>query len=243
MTNNFTVENITHLRAAPLEGSGGWRISFASDNTGMYHQMYANGELVAHSDTIEQRDFLLDSEVCPCQIVITAVDEALRSIDISEYLPEAIKKPDWVYEALFVRSIKHPTGSKVALMGDHATGQFDSAPLYQREIWPRWAVRWGWGEDPFGRGGSGFDGTGAPGLGKGAFGAGLFGMNTDVMIIAVPLKEQGTHQLKLRTISQDNQQEEISLDSVTIWPPPQPPSSLEITAYDSETGTLTLQIT
>ncbi len=235
-------DNIDRLQAIALDTPRGWKISFRSTNEGLHHQLYVNGQLADWADTVEQRSFFLDAERFPHELIIAAVDSENRTVDMSGQLPTALQQPPWVYRATVVRALKHSTSSRVAVLGDHATGQVDPQPLVLRELYPDCLSRWGFGEDAFGMGGLGYNGTTAPGLGKGAFGAGPFGIESSAMSISVPLAEEGTHQILLRVISESGEYADGTIQNIPAWPPPQPPASLQATGYDAQTNTLTLQI-
>jgi hypothetical protein len=242
MTTDFTTDNIDRLNASPLEGLRGWEITFRSANEGMHHQLYANGRLADWTESPAQRRFVLDIEEAPRQVAIAAVSAANRAVDMSAHLPQGVRQPAWVHRLRVVRSIQHRPGSRLAVLGDHATGQMDPTPLVVLDLWPAWAPRWAWGEYPFGMGGFGHGGTGAPGFGKGGFGAGSFGMDADLLRIDVPLAEEGTHRIVLRTLGPDGRSADSAAQEVTATPPPAPATSLSATQYDPQAGKLTLQI-
>ncbi len=242
MTAIFTTDNIDCLRSIKLDAPRGWKITFRSGNTGLHHQLYVNGCLSDFTDTPEQRRFLLPADSGPREIAITAVDAICRGVDMSDRLPATLNSPGWVYSTLVIRSIRHHIGERVSLHTDHATGQLDAHALMVREIWPACMPRWAWGESPFGDDGFGYGGIGAPGLGKGAFGAGSFGMDADIIPMKAVLKDEGDHQIVLRTIAQDGRSTDAETRNFTAAPPPEPPASLTATQYNAETHTLTLEI-
>lgn len=242
MTPNFTTDNIDCLQANPLEAPHGWEITFRSTNGSMHHQLYLNGQLADWTDTTDQRKFLLETDSAPREVFIVAVDADCRAVDISKYLSPSLSRPNWTYQASVVRSTGHRPGDRLLLLGDHATGEMDSAPLMVRELCPAWAVRWAWGQGAFGLGGFGYGGLDAPGLGRGAFGAGLFGIGADVVSIVAALEEEGTHQLVLRTVDSEGQFTDSQIQTVAASPPPESPASVTITDYDSQNNTLTLQV-
>jgi len=239
----FTTDNIDQVRASPGVAPGQWRISFASSTAGMCHQLYVDGQLADFSDSPDCRSFVMQARGGPCRVAVAAVDFALRSSDMSALVAAMGLGSDWVFRTSVVRSPRYPRSARVALLGDHATGRIDERPLDCRAIWPDSQPRWAWGEDRFGVGGFGLDGASAPGAGLGAFGGGLFGVDEGVIVLSAPLYEEGTHSLVLRTILPDGSCGDTPLGLVFADPPPGPPSSLRIARYDSQTDTLTLEIT
>jgi len=242
MMATFTTDNIDGLQARPLDDLRGWEISFRSRNAGMHHQLYVNGLLADWTDSPERRSFVVGPDETPRELVVAAADAARRSDDFSHLLPPDRRRPAWTYRVAVVRDIRHRRGCRVLLLGDHATGRLDPRGLASCELWPDWAPRWAFGEDAFGRGGFGHDGSQAPGLGKGAFGAGSFGMDTDCAVLAASLPEEGRHQLLLRALMPDGQHAEGDVRTFDSTPPPPPARSLAAVAYDSDTSTLTLEL-
>ncbi len=242
MSESVTTENISALSATPLESPGGWEITFRSDNAGMFHQLYVNGSLADWTDTPEQRSFLLDAADEPLEVAIAAVGRADREEDCHEAFADSPGCDGWVYRASVVRSPAFRAGSEVLLLGDRATGELDDSPLARVDAWPDWLGRWAWGEDRFGAGGFGYDGEAAPGLGEAAFGAGMLGLDADLIELAAPLGEEGTHQLVLRTETPDGQTADSDTITVQATPPPTPHESVQATTYNTETQMLTMQL-
>jgi hypothetical protein len=238
----LTTDNIDRLRSRKLDAPRGWEISFRSGNEALHHQLYVNGKLTAWTDTISQRSFELDAESSPLEIVIAAVDRENRTIDLSDQLPSSLLQQPWIYRASVVYSPKYRRGARIAVLGDHGTGQIDLTPLDMRDARPEWLTQWGFGEGPFGDGGLGFDAASAPGLGKAPFGAGGFGIETEIMFLSAPLLEEDTHQVLVRLISENGEHEDSSIQNVPSCPPPPPPTHFEATNYNATTKTLTLQI-
>jgi len=96
MTTALTSENIQTLHGERLAGLSGWEISFRSDNQGMHHQMYVNGQLADFTDTLSQRAFHVDLEDFPQEIAIVAVDSHRRMSDMSAELPSQLGQPTWI---------------------------------------------------------------------------------------------------------------------------------------------------
>ena len=238
----FTTDNIDELNALRLNAPRGWRVTFRSSNDGLHHQLYVNGALADWTDTTEQRTFFVDAEEFQREVTIAAVDRDSRTVDMSDELSSEIQQPPWIHRALVVLSPDHRRGTRVAVLGDHATGQIDTVPLVIQELRPQWAHFWGFGEDRFGMGGLGYDADTAPGLGEGAFGAGPFGIEAELVSVAVPLSEEGTHQVLIRVISRNGEYTDGEIEYITSSPPPSPPTSLQAISYDDETSTLTLEI-
>ncbi len=240
MSDEFTTDNITQLRAVP-RGTG-WEIRFASGNAACCHQLYVNGRLADWTDTAAQRAFALDVILGgPAEILVAAVAPALRRTDLSARLSDAQRNPAWVYRASVVRSHRHGRGDCAALLGDHATGQIDDCPLDRQELRPAWLDEWGLGAGPFGSGGFGYDAAAAPGL-RGAFGAGPFGIGAELLELSAALAEEGAHQLLVRTIAPDGRGADGEPVAFQAAPPPAPPAAVTITDYDAETQTVTIQI-
>jgi hypothetical protein len=241
MSATFITDNIDRLSARPLGGDGGWEITFRSGNDGLCHQLYVNGRLADWTDTAEQRSFLLKTADAPCEIVIAAIDRDRRGQDMSEAHADSLARPGWVCVAYVPRTSRLGTYDRLALLGDHATGQIDPLPLVIRDAWPGWTERWPWGRGPFGLESPGMGGLRMPGLGMGAFGAGEFGMDADLVRLEVSLRQRGLHRLLIRTIAPDGGCADTEEFTFTATPPPQPPANLMATAYDPETDALTLE--
>jgi len=242
MSADFTTDNIDRLQARPLEDQAGWEITFRSSNTGMHHQLYVNGRLAERTDDAEQRRFVVQEADSPRELLVAAVREDLADTDLSGRLDEPHRLPAWVHRTAVVRSVSHRPGTRLLVLGDHATGQMDPSPLVELDLWPAWSARWAWGEDPFGRGGFGHDGSAAPGLGRGAFGAASFGMDAEVLLVDVPLNEEGTHQIVLRSLDSTGRSADAAPRQIVSSPPPRPANGLACTQYDPGTCTLTLHI-
>jgi hypothetical protein len=240
MSTTFTTDNIDRLSARP-SSDGGWEISFRSGNAGLCHQLYVNGKLVDWTDTAEQRRFLLKAADAPCEVVIAAIDRDHRGTDMSEAHADLLARPDFVSVISVPRTSWLGAFDRLALLGDHATGQIDPLPLTVRNAWPGYAERWPWGRGPFGRESSGMGGLKMPGAGMGAFGAGEFGMDADLVHLEVALPQTGQHQLLVRTIRPDGGYADSEVLTLTAAPPPQPPTNLTATAYEHATDTLTLE--
>ena len=239
MTTTLITDNIDHLQASEL-ASGGWGITFESDNSGLHHQLYVNGNLADSTDTVTQREFHLELADYPRQVTIAAVDSDHRTVDFSDLLGEDAQTP-WLYQISVVKP-PHGQTDRISLMGDHATGLFDDEPLVRLDLQPDWEDEWGFGCDSFGFGGAGFSSSSAPGAGKGAFGAGQFGIDAHVLTMSVALPEEGDHQLRLRVMSQDDLYTEGSIINFSSTPPPAVIPSITATSYDNQTETLTLEI-
>jgi len=238
----FTTDNIDRLQAVELDPPRGWEITFRSANEALHHQLYINGVLADFTDTTDQRSFTVDAARFPRELAVAAVDRDNRAVDMSDRLDPEVQQPPWVYRASVVRSPNQQGGSRIVILGDHATGQIDPLALAERKLRPEWSPRWGFGDDPFALGGFGYDAASAPGLGKGAFGAGAFGQDAEVLVISAALAEEGTHRVLLRVISQSGTYADGPVENISACPPPAPPSSLQATDYDAQTNTLTLQI-
>lgn len=239
MTAALTTDNIDRLQALEL-ASGGWTITFASNNDGLYHQLYVNGRLADFADTAAQREFHLELADYPRQVVIAAVDYDHRTVEFSDLLGEDGQTP-WVYEVSVVRPA-HGLTSRIELMGDHATGLFDDEPLMTLDLQPDWEDEWGFGSDNFGFGGAGYSCSTAPGAGEGSFGAGDFGIDAHLLTLSAALPEEGDHQLRLRVISKDGLYTDGATTIFSSTPPPAVVPSITATSYDNQSETLTLQI-
>jgi hypothetical protein len=241
MTAAFTTDNIDRLQAVPLDPPRGWEVRFRSANAGLHHQLYVNGRLADFTDSPRQRTFLLPEQPAPARLCVAAVAAAERRTDFARWLPaEAV--PPWVFRADVIQDLKHPPGTRVELLTDHASGELDEAPLAVRDLWPASSPRWGFGESAFARGGFGYGGVGAPGLGRGAFGAGPFGMNAETVRLAAALAEPGTHRVVLRTVAPDGRTADADPIAFEASPPPAPATGLTAIAWDPQTQTLTLRI-
>lgn len=242
MTTALTSENIQTLHGERLAGLSGWEISFRSDNQGMHHQMYVNGQLADFTDTLSQRAFHVDLEDFPQEIAIVAVDSHRRMSDMSAELPSQLGQPTWIRRIVAVQQPQLPVGSLLAYMDDHTTGQMDSSPLVERIISPAWSPNWGFGNDCFAYGGFGYDATAAPGCGQGTFGAGGFGFDARTTQLAASLSEEGLHQCLIRLTSPENISVDARPEEVSSLPPPEPPAKLQAVSYNAETQQLNLQI-
>ncbi len=197
---DLILDNIDRVRATPLPRCAAWKITFASANTGMCHQLYINGQLADATQYPSQRMFVLSARSAPMQAVVAAVAPEMAWIDLSHELPPEVRHPAWVYRTAVVRRPGLAAGTRVLLLDDHARGQLDPVPIAAAMLWPADAQRWGFGEDDFGIGGMGYGGSGAPGLGNGAMGMGMFGIDELVVHLAAALAEPGRHQLVVRLL-------------------------------------------
>jgi hypothetical protein len=243
MSAPFTPQNIDDLRAHPLDG-GGYEVTFRSTNEGFYHQLYVNGRLADWSESPAQRSFFLAELADSSRLAILAVDHEYLRTDFSSSsaCPDVLSPPPWLFRTLVLRGPSCGPGDRVALLGDHATGQMDPDPLLTREAWPAWTDRFGWGQDAFGLPAFGYDTTGAVGFALGVFGAGPFGLDGDVIVLETALEQEGRHQLVLRRIQPDGQFTDGPVMTFRSYPPPAPPVRLEATSYDADSGVLTLQL-
>jgi hypothetical protein len=243
MSDPFITQNIDDLRAHPLDG-GGYEITFRSTNEGLFHQLYVNGRLADWSESPAQRSFFLADLTVSSRVAILAVDrEHLRTdFSSSSACPDVLSPPPWLFRTAVVRGPSRGPGDRVALLGDHATGQIDTNPLLIRDLWPAWIDRFGWGQDAFGLPTFGYDSTGAVGFAMGAFGAGPFGLDGDALVLETTLEQEGIHQLVLRRIQPDGQFVDGPAMTFLSCPPPAPPVRLEATSYDADSSVLTLQL-
>jgi hypothetical protein len=237
MSDVFTTDNIDGLVARSL--AYGWEIAFRSTNAGMHHQLYVNGRLADWSDTTEQRSFLLPPVKGPCRIAIAAVDRRRRDMDMSGRNDDLPGPPDWVCSVGVPRTSNLGLYDRVALLGDHATGEMDPTPLVIRDVRPNEVDLWGHG--PFGLEGSGMGGLGTPGFGAGAFGAGEFGFDADLIFLETVLNQSGLHHLLVRILGQDGGYADSEPFMIAAAPPPPAPTDLAATVYDAQTHTLTLE--
>ncbi len=242
MTDGFILDNIDNLRVMPLSASPGWSVTFTSDNTGLYHQLYINGQLAQSTETADQRIFSVKDNASGARIAVIAVGEEYLATDFSLWLPADHGVPRWVKTVKLIQDVSAPAGTTVSLLTDHATGTIDPGPLVSAQAWPPQFSRWAWGEDAFGNGGFGYDGYLGPGIDFSAFGAGMFGFGADVITLSATLLAEGTHQLTIRTTGPDGQFTDRQLDEFVATPPPPPPESITVTAYDNQTNQLTFEI-
>ncbi len=242
MSDGYTLENISELRAMPLVSSPGWSITFTSDNTGYYHQLYVNGRLAQFSDTPNQRTFVTGDDATGARIAVIAVAEQYLATDLATVLPADHRQPGWVKSVDIIQDVNLPAATTVSLLTDNATGVIDTVPLASGRLWPELFSRWAWGEDTFGCGGFGYDGDLAPGAGQAAFGAGMFGFGADVITLSAPMLIEGTHQLTIRTAGADGNFTDQQLGEFIATPPPPPCGSIIVTAYDNQTNQLTFEI-
>ena len=241
MSATFITDNIHNLRVIALAPPRGWIVRFDSSNDTLHHQMYVNGELADFTDSIAQRRFHLDAEGFGQLVASAAVDAAHRMVDMSDRLGDA-GRPGWVYRTTVVRPALADRSARLELLGDRATGLIGQEPLASRKLSPAWLRRWGFGYQSFALGQLGYDGHGSPGAGRGGFGAGGFGFGAELLRIAYPANEPGTHQMRLRAASTISGQADGQIEQFDCTPPPAAPASITATAYDSQTETLTVQI-
>ena len=243
MTPDFTTDTIDRLRAEPLDAPRGWRVTFRSGQTAHCHQLYVNGRLADWTDEPKARGFVLSDADHPRELVVAAVDPAMRKQDFSDRLPEPIRRPGWVFETVLLPKPWRP-GDTLALLGDGTTGELNPAPLLTLDARPPWSAGWGFGLSAFGDGGfglgAGADGSSALGFGRGAFGAGPFGLDAHAPRLRAALSGEGEHRLVLRATAPGGDTAETELPTFTACPPPAPPSDVRADAYDPNTNTITL---
>jgi hypothetical protein len=237
----FTTEGIDQVRARPLP-SGGAEVTFRSTQEGLHHQLYVNGRLAEWTEDPSQRSFFLSDLPAACRLVVVAMEGEQRQTDFSALGGALLARPPWVFRVSVPRGPWRGPGERVALMGDHASGQIDEDPLAVRDAWPLWAAHLGWGQDAFGSCAFGLDSSAAPGFGAGAFGAGPFGLDGQVVELEAALVEEGLHRLVVRRIQPDGRHTDGAEMTFLSTPPPAPPQSLEATAYDASSEMLTLQL-
>lgn len=242
MNRSFVTDNIDDLRIERLAAPTGWRITFQSQNPGMHHQLYVNGRLADYSDSTDQRSLHLDETGVPVRAVIAAVDPQLRAVDMSGLLPHDQAQPPWTFRIAAERTSRRATGTRLELLGDHASGQPDKTVLATAALNPPWAGLWGFGQDRFASGAMGYDAWGAPGAGRGNFGAGGFGFGGETAEIIAVLAEEGLHQLELHMVDPNGYDVNIQDEAVNSSPPPTPAESLSAVGYDTDTCMLTLHI-
>jgi hypothetical protein len=215
-------------------------VRFRSPHQGRFHQLYANGRLVAWTDSPDERAFVLAASHADRQCTVAAVAETDRATDLAGEL--GLERPDWVVERCLTRTPAWPRDAQLELHGDGGSGTFLADPLTRADAWPAWVPRWAWGEDRFARGAFGWDGSAAPGLGEGAFGAGLFGFDERTVTLRAPLVAPGSHQVKIRLLTDDGAVADGPIETVSVDPPPAPPGHISLEDYDPATGRATLNI-
>ncbi len=241
MSANFTTQGIDNIQAHPL-AEGGVEVTFRSSQVGLHHQLYVNGRLVEWTEDPAHRSFLLAELPSACRLVVVAVECPDRQTDFSSVGGAVLARPSWVFRAAVPRGPWRGPGERVALLGDHAAGQMDEELLAVADVWPAWAVHLGWGRDAFGNSAFGFDSSAAPGFAAGVFGAGPFGLDGEVVYLEAALAEEGLHRLGVRRIQPDGRYTDGQEMTFLCTAPPAPPERLEATAYDAQTGMLTLQL-
>jgi hypothetical protein len=242
MTAEITTDNISAQRVERLDRPGGWLVAFESANAGMCHQLYANGRLADCTDSPAERTLRLDGAPAPVALVVAAVPPHLRFSDLAGSLPSADARPGWLYSRTVVGGSYVPDGTRMELLDDHASGEFADEPVASVLLAPPWTARWGFALAPFASDAFGHDAGPAPGLGMGAFAGGQFGFDAPATEIACPLAEEGTHQLRLRTLRGDGAVASGEVESFESHPPPPPAEALTVSGYDAQTNELFLTI-
>lgn len=241
MTATLVTSGIDQVLAEPA-GHWGWAIRFRSGNVALHHQLYVNGRLADWTDTPQQRCFVIPQPAGVASIRVAAVEASARTTDLGEQLPPEERQPPWTYRPQVVRPADGRPGEVLEILSDHATGQLSDVPVASAEVSPAWVPRWAFGDDPFGQGGFGYDGVSAPGLGQGAFGAGLFGMGADLIDVEAELREEGTHEIVLRTRRSSAEVADRDPIYLQVAPPPAPPAGLTPLGYDQQAQQLQLEI-
>lgn len=230
MTSHHTTEGIRALIARPLPQCGGqsrWRVTFRSDWPGLCHQLYANGRLVAWTDSPEQRSFIVDAGPAAQELTVAACPARLCTVDAGGLLGLTDRAAGWVWRGQAVVGPTHQPGDRVEVLDQDATA------LAGAELRPPWGPLWSFGQDVFGRGGFGFDGALAPGLGRGAFAAGQFGLDACTVELTVPLRGEGARELTVRTL-RAGAASEMATITVLVASPPPPAVALTFIAYDCQ---------
>jgi hypothetical protein len=143
----YTTDNISQLQAT--ECPGGWVVRFRSDNAGLCHQLYANGQLEDFSDSPAQRELLCSDRGGRVQLAVVAVDYASRGEDLSQDMGMA--PPEWVFRQKVARSMSLRRGDRLELLWDAASGTMQDTPLLSEDAWPVFMHRQAFGEEFFGQ--------------------------------------------------------------------------------------------
>lgn len=220
------LDNIDQLGLVPIMDGRAWRVSFRSANAGMCHQLYANGRLAAWTDAPSGRQFVLSAAAHGRQLVVAAVEPAMRAQDLSAELPAEIRQPTWVVRVLVDRPEGHSWRS-AALLGDGAGGGPVDRPL---------ATADGAGQDESAT----CDGSRTDGLGLGHFGLGQFGKDLRAVELSAALHADGVHRLVVRCTAADGRTSDGSPRLVEVHPPPLPPTGIRLACHDVPGGTVTL---
>lgn len=238
----IVTNNLDQLRLHPLRRPLGWRLTFRSGNDGMHHQLYVNGRLADATDSTTQRGFEVSAQTWPQELAVVAVAGEYRHEDHFAELPANVAEPAWVYRPGVLRDVQHRPGDRIAVYHDSAGGMMGDTPALSRELWPPGVPHWGWGRGGWGRGGFGLDADLAPGFGGGPFGLGPLGVDTERMDIALPLTDDGTHEIELRVLTPEGQVSAAIDDSFAAHPPPTPLEAITATDYDMDTRMLTIEL-
>lgn len=228
------------ILSADRDACGRFFLQFRSSHAERVHQLYANGRLVAWTDSPDDRAFVLAASESVRQCTVAAVSQCDRATDLSDLIESST--PSWIAERLYVRRPEWPRDAWLQLLGDGAEGTIDAEPLAQSPAWSTEVPRWAWGEDGFGHGGFGYDGSAAPGFGKGAIGGGLFGFDERAVCLRAALGVDGTHQLATRLVRPDGSYRDGPIESLSVHPPPAELPALQLVDYDPATQRITLDI-
>ncbi len=233
-----TLSGVRGLRASPLpDGPPGarWRVGFESDWTGAWHQLYANGRLVASAGP-GVRAFVHAADSAAQQLAVAACPEGLADIDAAGALGLDGDGGGWLARPAVVRALAHWRGDALEV-ADEA-----GRVLFREPLWPANQPPWGFGHDALGGGGFGYDGSLAPGLGHGACGAGPFGFDGQLLRAEVPLTVEGRCRLRVRTVRPGHPPTDETTLTVLATPPPPPAGALSLLDYDADSDRITLAI-
>jgi len=219
-------------------GPDAWQIEFTSPHAGLCHQLYANGRLADWTDTPDARRLVFHALEEAAQLQVAAVEPADRTRDLHAMLPPAAL-PSWVFRTFVAPPAAAPADAVVCLLTDAGGAE---TVLAERPAYPPNAPRMGMGLDAFGRSAHGYGAGLGAGLGNGVFGQSPMGMDRVGQELTAALTTEGLQHVRV-SIRWPGGGVDLPAQAMLTMLPPAPPQAITVVDVDTQTHTLTIEIT
>lgn len=223
-------------------------VTWHSSNTGMFHQVYLNGQFAGATVDSEQRQLVVQvpgSFQSAVRVTVIAVAPADAAVDVGDDLEQAVVYSGRVKLRL-LRSQTLPLGATANIYHDNGTGQIDYAKPVNAAPVPIWLCtqdKAGFGLAQLGIGDFGYDSAAAVGFGKGALGHGQFGLDADAIEWISPTLALGKYSFAVTiTDASGNEGPASETTPVPVVPAAKPATGLKVATFDPQTHELILSI-
>jgi hypothetical protein len=223
-------------------------VTWRSSQTGMFHQVYLNGQFAGATVDAEQRRLVVQtpgSFKSAVRVTVTAVTAADAHIDFSSSLEQAVVRSGRVRLRL-LRSQTLPFGATANIYGDNGAGEIDYtlpvniAPI---PIWPCTQDKAGFGMAQFAASDFGYDSAASIGFGKGALGRDQFGLDAEPIEWVSPALPLGEYRFAVRIAdTSGNEGPAGETPPIVVVPAAQPAAGLDVATFDQQTNQLTLMV-